>query len=243
MDKILVIGDSHTLGTGLKDVNNDYPWFKHSNFAWPYKIFSKNNVINRSYPGMCNDLMLYELCNYVDTVKFVVIMFSYPERHHIIDNGYNFNVSHNYSDSYSENGNENWVGIQINKKRTNDFKRLTVDMYSDELNEIQYFRNILFCQNLCISKNIEYAFTTVTNRPLIRVNGTTKKIRDNLYQQINKDNFFLIEKKYGFDDYAFKINAKKGLDNKHWDEEYHQMFANLFYQYLKEDRKLTKILV
>ena len=184
LNNVLILGDSHTYGDGLSDVGLNKPWQEHSVQSWPYSMFHAEQINNRSYPGNCNDMMSYTLARYIDTVKLVVIMFSYPERQHIIRNGYNMIASHNFTHSMSDNGKENWIGKQIAIKFDEQNKKFIVDHHEDALLEIKYLKNILFCQSLCESKKINYYFTTVTHRPKIKTRGSVEKIRDALFNNV-----------------------------------------------------------
>jgi len=243
INNILISGDSHTYGDGLSDVGHDHPWKDFSTKSWPYYIFKPKQIKNKSYPGNCNDIISYTLARYIDEVKLVIIMFTYPERQHIIRKGYNFIASHNFNQSVSDNGNENWVGRQLAIKFEENNKKFVVEHHEDELLEIKYLKNILFCQSLCESKNINYYFTTVEHRPKFKNKNSVGKIRDALYSLIKWNKFFLIEKKYGFSDYAKLINAGKGTDNNHWCQDYHKMFGQLFKQYIEKDSKIKEYLL
>ena len=113
---INVFGDSHTYGDGLSDCNHEEPWKHHSKLTWPYYIFDSSDVNNFAYPGCSNDTISLKLIRHTSKKDVVMIMFTYPERLHIIKNGYNFIASHNFSQSISDNGNENWVAKQLDKK-------------------------------------------------------------------------------------------------------------------------------
>ena len=81
-------------------------------------------------------------------------MFTYPERLHLIKKGYNFVVSHNFSQSVSENGRENWIAKQIAEKDEEKDKKFVIDNFDDNFLEIMFLKNILWCQFFCESKNI-----------------------------------------------------------------------------------------
>jgi len=237
---INVFGDSHTYGDGLPDVilPHKTPWEQHSKLTWPYHIFDNNAVNNFSYPGCSNDTIGLKLIRHTSNKDMVVIMFTYPERLHLIKNGYNFIASHNFAQSVSDNGSENWVAKQLNEKFETENKEFVLKNFDDNFLEIIFLKNILLCQYFCKSNNIEYYFTLVTVREKTKVSGSLKKYRDSLYDSIDWDNIFLVEEKYGFDDYAEKIKAKKGLDNAHWDIEYHKLFGNLFLDWLNKKNQL-----
>ena len=240
---VLILGDSHTYGDGLDDAGHNQPWKEHSFKSWPYSMFNKEQIKNKSYPGNCNDIISYTLARYIDQIKLVVIMFTYPERQHIIRNGYNFIAGHNFNQSVSENGDENWIGKQLAIKFEEQNKRFITEYHEDELLEIKYLKNILFCQSLCESKNITYYFTTVENRTKTKTGGIVRKIRDALFDNIAWNKFFLVEGQYGFSDYAKFTNAGKGTDEKHWNQPYHEKFGNLFKQYIKADSKIKQYLL
>ena len=89
MDKnINVFGDSHTYGNGLSDCKLEKPWEQHSQLTWPYYIFNKKDINNFAYPGCSNDTISLKLIRHTSNKDVVLIMFTYPERLHIIKNGY-----------------------------------------------------------------------------------------------------------------------------------------------------------
>ena len=240
MDKpILVFGDSHTYGDGLPDCGHLEPWKQHSHLTWPYHVFPKKTQIkNLAYPGCSNDTICLKLVRHASKENTVLIMFSYPERLHIIKNGYNFVASHNFAESVSDNGNENWIGKQIAKKYETEFKEFVVKNFDDNYLEIIFLKNILFCQNFCESNNIKYFFSLVSKREKNKISGSIEKYRDSLYNNINWKNIFLIDGKYGYIDYAKKIKAKKALDGLHLGEDYHKLFGNLFFDWINERKVL-----
>ena len=241
--KILLLGDSHTYGDGLDDVGHNEPWKEFSKKTWAYHLFNPNTIQNKSYPGIANDLISLALVRNISQIKLVIIMFTYPERQHIIRKDCNFAVSHNFNSSISDNGKENWVAKQFAKKFEKQNLKTIVENYEDTLLELNYLKNILFCQSFCESKNIDYFFTTVQHRSKIKTIGSVEKNRDALFNNINWKKIFLIENQFGFTDYAKHIKADKGLDNQHYDEKYHKIFGNLFKKHLKQDRKIKKYLV
>ena len=239
MDKLInVFGDSHTYGDGLPDCGNEKPWEQHSLLSWPYHVFDANNIKNFSRPGCSNDTISLELHRQTSKENVVLIMFTYPERLHIIKNGYNFIASHNFVESVSDNDNENWIAMQLGKKFETDFKEFVVKNFDDDYLEIIFLKNILFCQYFCESNNIKYYFTMVTKRQKNHLNGTLKKYRDSLYNSINWENIFLVDGKYGFSDYAKKIKAKRGPDGNHFDVDYHKVFGNLFLDWIHRKNQL-----
>ena len=235
---INVFGDSHTYGDGLSDCNHEEPWKHHSKLTWPYYIFDSSDVNNFAYPGCSNDTISLKLIRRTSKKDVVMIMFTYPERLHIIKNGYNFIASHNFSQSISDNGNENWVAKQLDKKFETENKEFVLKNFDDNSLEMIFLKNILLCQYFCKSNNIEYYFTLVTAREKTKAEGSLKKYRDSLYDSIDWKNIFLVEGKYGFSDYAEKIKAKKGLDNVHWDIEYQKLFGNLFLDWINKKNQL-----
>ena len=239
MDKsILVFGDSNTYGDGLPDCGHEKPWEQHSQLTWPYYMFDKEKIKNFSRPGCSNDTIGLELHKNASSVAEVLIMFTFPERLHIIKNGYNFIASHIFSQSVSDSGNENWVAKQLNEKHAKNFKDFVVKNFDDDYLEILFLRNILFCQYFCDSNNLKYYFTLVTKREKNKMSGTLKRYRDSLYNSVKWENIFLVEDKYGFVDYAKKINAKRGLDGEHFGQGYHELFGKLFLDWIKEKKQV-----
>ena len=243
MADILVLGDSHTYGHGLKDAGLEKPWKEHSKLAWPYFVFDKNRIINKARSGCCNDIIAYNLVRYSKNIKFVAIMFSWRSRYHFIRNGYNFIASPNFNISYADNGNEDWVAKQYAKKFENEHKDL-ISYFSYELMELHLLRNILFCQNFCQANYIDFIFTTIKNIKRNKIGGSVKKIIDSLYKNINWNKFYQVDKKYGFEDYAKKIGAKRIAfdgDQPHFDEEYHKTFGKKMKKYL--ETKIESVLL
>jgi len=236
--KINVFGDSNTYGDGLPDCGKEKPWEQHSNLTWPYHMFPKAQIRNFSRPGCSNDTIGLELHKHTSVDNEVLIMFTFPERLHITKNGYNFIASHNFSQSVSENGNENWVAKQINEKFTMNFKDFIVKNFDDDYLEILFLRNILFCQYFCESNKIKYYFTLVTKREKNKMKGSLKKYRDSLFNSVKWENIFLVDNKYGFNDYAKKINAEHGLDNAHYNQEYHELFGKLFLDWIQRKKQV-----
>ena len=146
MDKtVLVFGDSHTYGDGLPDCGHVEPWKQHSKLSWPYYVFPKEAQIkNHAYPGCSNDTICLKLVRQASEGDTVLIMFSYPERLHIVKNGYNFIASHNFAESVSDNGDENWIAKQIAKKFETEFKEFVIKNFDDDYLEIIFLKNILF---------------------------------------------------------------------------------------------------
>jgi len=239
MDKVInVFGDSHTYGDGLDDCGHVEPWKEHSSKTWPYHMFEKKLIVNYSYPGCSNDTIGLKLIRHTTQKNMVLIMFTYPERMHYIRDGYNFLVSHNTSFSISENGNENFVAKQLAKKHSERNKKFVVDNFDDNFLEINFLKNILLCQYFCESKQIEYYFTIVTKREKTKMRQSLEKYRNSLYNSINWHNVFLPENKYGFSDYAEKIKAEKGNDNRHYGPRYHQLFGSLFLDWINSKKKV-----
>jgi hypothetical protein len=239
MDKsILVFGDSNTYGDGLPDCGHEKPWEQHSQLTWPYHMFDKEKIKNFSRPGCSNDTIGLELHKNASGVAEVLIMFTFPERLHIVKNGYNFIASHNFSQSVADSGNENWVAKQLNEKHAKTFKDFVVKNFDDDYLEILFLRNILFCQYFCDSNNLKYYFTLVTKREKNKMSGTLKRYRDSLYNSVKWENIFLVEDKYGFVDYAKKINTKRGLDGEHFGQDYHELFGKLFLDWIKEKKQV-----
>jgi len=241
--KILLLGDSHTYGDGLPDVGHNEPWKEFSKKTWPYYIFKEEFINNKSFPGNANDIISLNLVRNIDKTNLVIIMFTYQERQHLIRKGYNFVTSHNYTKPISDNGDENWVAKQLVKKFEEQNKKFIIEHHEDILLEIKYLKNILFCQSLCESKKVDYFFTLVQHRPKIKIEGSVKKFRDALVDNIKWKKIFLVENQFGFTDYAKQIGANRGLDEQHWDIEYHKTFGNLFKNILKQDRKIKNYLL
>jgi len=236
--KIDVFGDSHTYGDGLPDCGLEQPWKQHSNQSWPYYMFNKEQINNFAYTGCSNDTIGLKLVRHASKENLVIIMFTYPERLHLIRKGYNFVVSHNGSHSISDNGDENWVAKQIAKADQTKNKKYFIENYGDDFLEIIFLKNILWCQYFCENNNIEYYFTLATAREKNKLAGSLKKYRDSLYNSINWKNIFLVDNKHGFDEYAENINATKGLDNSHWGVEYHKVFGKLFLDWIKGKKQV-----
>lgn len=232
MVKIKVFGDSHTYGDGISDVHLEKAWAPPSKLTWPYYMFDSNEINNFAYSGSSNDTISLKLIRHSSKNDTVVIMFTYPERLHIVKNGYNFVASHNFCSSISDNGDENWIAQQLANKFETENKEFVTKNFDDNFIEIIYLKNILLCQSFCKSNNIKYYFTLVNAREKTKVKGSLKKYRDSLYDSIDWNNIFLVEEKYGFEDYAKKIKAKKGLDNNHWDISYHKLFGTLFLDWI-----------
>jgi hypothetical protein len=239
-NNVLLLGDSHTYGDGLDDVGHTEPWKEHSIKTWAYHIFDKEQIENKSYPGCCNDIISLKLIRHTLEIDLVLIMFTYPERLHIIRNGYNFIASHNFNQSISDNGDENWIAKQLATKFENQNKNLIIENFDDNFLEILFLKNILLCQCFCQSNNIDYYFTMVDFREKTKCIGSLQKYRDGLYNSINWNRIFLVDGKYGFLNYATYIKADRGLDNQHWGQAYHKIFGKLFLNFIEEDRKKQK---
>ena len=242
MDKVLLIGDSHTYGSGFDDASFVEPWKDHSCKTWAYHMFDKDIIDNKSYPGCSNDAMALKLIRHATKESLVLIMFSYPERVHMIKNNCNFNVSPSSFHSLAEDVNESTVATQLLDKYTEEYKNIIPKYFDDNLLEILFYKNILLCQTFCQSKNIEYYFTMVDFRPKVRCTGAVAEYRESLYQSIDWSKMFLPNKQ-GFSNYGKQINAKKGLDRQHWGEELHQTFGKYFHKFIEEDRKKQKNIV
>jgi len=239
MDKIInVFGDSHTYGDGLDDCGHVRPWEQHSRQSWPYHMFPAKQIKNFSYPGCSNDTICLRLTRHTTKQNVVVIMFTFPERLHVIKKGYNFIVSHNFSQSISENGNENWVAKQISDKDEEKNKRFVVDNFDDDFLEIIFLKNILWCQFFCESRNLEYYFTMVTSIQKTKMKQSLKLYRDSLYNTINWDRFFLLENKYGFYDYGLHTDARRGNDGSHFGVDYHKRFGGLFLDWINKKKQV-----
>jgi len=235
MDNILVLGDSHTYGDGLKDVGYEKPWEQHSVSTWPYHMFKKENIKNLSYPGCSNDMIFLRLVRYATKKDKVLIMFSYPERLHCTKKGLNFNVSHSFISAISDDYRENLIGEQIADK-----SKITslINYFDDDLLEILFLKNILSCQTFCQSKNIKYYFTMVDFRKERRMGESLTLYRKGLHDSIDWNNIFLINEKYGFLNYASLVKAQHGLDGNHWNEDYHKTFGKLFLDWINKKKVL-----
>jgi hypothetical protein len=239
MDKMIdVFGDSHTYGDGMPDCGLANPWIEHSSLTWPYHMFDAGMINNYAYSGASNDTITMRLVRHAIQKNIVLIMFTYPERLHIIRKGYNFVVTHNGIHSISDNGDENWVAKQIAKSDVDRHKKYLLENYDDAFLEINFLRNILSCQNFCESNGLEYYFTIVSMRPKIEMRGSLEKYRDSIYNSINWKNIFLVEGKYGFDEYAEKIKASKANNNSHWGEQYHKVFGKLFFDWIGNKKQV-----
>ncbi len=239
MDKIVhVFGDSHTYGDGLDDCGFDQPWKEHSVQSWPYQIFDKSRIKNFSYPGCSNDTICLRLARHTTKNNIVLIMFTYPERLHMIKHGYNFVIGPNFSQSVSETGNENWVSKQIAEKEKEKDIRFIVDNFDDSFLEVLFLKNILWCQYFCESNNIEYYFTMVTHRHKNAMKQSLEKYRDGLYKNIKWNNFFLVDNKYGFADYGKHIGADRGNDGSHFGRKYHEEFGRIFLDWINNKKQV-----
>ena len=239
MDKIInVFGDSHTYGDGLDDCNKEHPWKQSSKLTWPYYMFKEKNIRNFSYPGCSNDTICLKLVRHTTTKNAVCIMFTYPERIHLIRNGYNFITSHNFCQSISDDGGEEFIAGQIAKKDSARNKKFVIENFDDNFLEILFLKNILWCQYFCESNKIEYYFTMVNVREKTKMKRSLEKYRDSLYDSINWNKMFYIKKKYGFMDYAQKINAKRGNDGLHYGQEYHKLFGEEFLDWIKKQKQV-----
>lgn len=236
--KINLFGDSHTYGNGLPDCGLEQPWAQHSCLTWPYQIFDKDKINNYSYPGCSNETIALKLVRHTTQEHKVMIMFTFPERLHLIRKGYNFVVNQNGTQSISDNGSENWIAQQIAEADYTKNKNYMLDNFDDNFLEIIYLKNILYCQNFCESNNIEYYFTLGTARPKTKMQGSLEKYRDSLHTHINWKNIFLVNGKYGFEEYALKTNAEKGSDNSHFGLEYNRLFGKLFLDWILEKKQV-----
>jgi len=238
MGKVVVLGDSHTYGNGLKDARLEKPWEQHSYSSWPYYVFDKQDIENVSYPGCSNDMIFLRLLRYAKADNKVAILFSYPERLHITKKGYNFNFNYNFIYPVSDSGDENWVADQIVRKAEVKNKEFLLNHYDDDFLEINFYKNILICQNFCEANNIDYYFSMVQVREKRKMSGSLEIYRDNLINSINWNYVFLVEQKYGFTDYAKVINAERGQDDIHWNEQYHKTFGKLFLDWINKEKVL-----
>ena len=65
-----------------------------------------------------------------------------------------------------------------------------------------------------------------------------EKYRDSIRKHINWKNIFLVDGKYGFEEYALKTNARKGSDNSHFGLEYNRLFGKLFLDWILEKKQV-----
>lgn len=239
MDKTIdVFGDSHTYGGGLDDCGHEKPWEQYSRSAWPYHMFNEKQIRNFSWSGCSNDTICLKLIRNTSKKNTVLIMFTYPERIHITRNGYNFIVGPNFCGSVSDNGDENWIAKQLAERDEKRNQKFLVENFDDNFLEILFLKNILWCQYFCESNGIEYYFTMVKHREKTKMKGSLEKYRDSLYDNINWHKMFLIQGKYGFCDYAEKINAEKGNDDSHYGLKYHKLFGELFLDWINKEKVL-----
>ena len=246
--KVVVLGDSHTYGSELPDAGLEKPWAQHSNLSWPYHMFDKDNIENLSYPGCSNDMISLRLLRrYRHAIKdgaskekIVLIMFSKPERLHVVRQGCNFNTNPFFSYTIADNGKENVYAEQINQKYELQNRNFVLENFDDVFLEILFLKNVLFCQNFLDSNGIPYYFTMVDHREKIETRGSLETYRDSLFESINWNKIFLVEGKYGYIDYANKIYgfAKNTLPGNHYPEEYHKLFGNLFLDWIKNKNTL-----
>lgn len=237
-DKILLLGDSHTYGDGLNDVSLVTPWSGYSHNTWAYHMFKDSSINNKSFTGCSNDMIYLRLVRHAEKNDLIVIMFTFPERIHITRKGCNLIASPSGSIPISDNGDENWVAKQVNEQFVDPNVKLIVNHFDDNLLEILFLKNILMCQTYCISRNLEYYFTMVDYRTKIKCKGSLEKYRDSLHDSIDWTKIFLVEGQHGFQNYAEKIKAKKGLDNEHWGIGYHKLFGNLFLDWINKKNQL-----
>ena len=92
MDRILLLGCSHTYGDGLDDVSLQDPWNGHCRKSWLYHMYHDERIINKSYTGCSKDMIALKLHRYAEPDNKVIIMFTYPERYHITRKGLNLYV-------------------------------------------------------------------------------------------------------------------------------------------------------
>ena len=235
---IKIFGDSFTHGSGMPDYDINDPWNGKSKMVWPYFTFKDHEIQNFAWPSSSNDAIGMKLVRYAQANDCVAVAFSFPERIYIAKNGCNLSLTPQGLAPLPDNGAENYVALQIAKKHDEQYKRFLIQNYDDSFFEIMYLKNILFCQNFCESNNINYFFTLATFREKVRSVGSLKEYRDSLYSSINWDNVFLVDGRYGFCDYASKIEANVGLDGVHYDHEYHKLFGNLFLDWIDNKNKL-----
>jgi hypothetical protein len=239
MDKnLLVFGDSYLYGNGLQDCGYDLPWEQHSKSTWPYHVFTSHDIVNHAHAGCSNDMISLRLVRHAVKGGEVVIMFTYPQRLHTITKGYNFCVGNQFTTTITDNGKENFVALQIKDQHEQQHRDLLINNYEDQMFEILFLKDILFCQNFCDSNNIKYHFTVLTAPEKSRARGSVEKYRDGLWDQIDWDKIFLVEGKYGFTDYAKMINAQPGLDGVHLNQEYHELFGKLFLDWINKEKVL-----
>jgi len=239
MDKsILVFGDSNVYGDGFPDCGLVEPWKQHSQLSWPYHMFPKAQIKNLAYSGCSNDTIGLKLVRHASKDNLILIMFATPTRIHMIKKGFNFVVSHNGTQAISDNGNENWAAKQIAEKYEEKNKRYFIENFDDDFLEIIFLKNILWCQCFCRSNGIKYYFTLANTYKKNKMGGSLEKYRDSLYNNINWNNIFLVENTHGFRDYAEKINAKRLQDKKHFNQEYHKLFGNLFLDWINSKKQL-----
>jgi len=236
--KINVFGDSHTYGAGMPDCGLDKPWQQHSTLTWPYHMYDKTQIRNFAYPGCANDTIGLKLVRHTTKDDAVLIMFTYPERLHIIRKGYNFVITPNSNISISDTGDENWVAEQIADADQEKNRKYMLENYDDNFLEIILLKNILWCQYFCESKDIEYYFTLASATEKTKMKGSLEKYRDSLHDSINWEKIFLVDGKYGFDEYGIKTNAKKGLDDGHWGVEYNKLFGKLFLDWIMQKKQV-----
>ena len=234
MDKVLVFGCSHTYGDGIGG-GHDKPWEQHSTNTWPYHMFDKSEIINYARTGNSNESICMDIVRNVDKAKLVLVMFTFPERVHVVRNGYNFVASHNFSFPICDSGEESWVAKQINDKFETQNKKLVVENYEDSYLEIRMLMNILFCQNYLKNKNIPYCFTMVNNREPVKMAGALQSYRDSIVNEIDWKKFYFVDGEYGFSDYAEVISAEKSDDNIHWSINYHKIFGKKMKKYLETE--------
>lgn len=201
-------------------------------------MFPASQIKNFSYPGCSNDTICLRLARHTTEQNIALIMFTYPERLHLVKNGYNFVVSHNFSQAVSENGNENWVAKQIAEKDKEKNTKLVVEHFDDNFLEILFLKNILWCQFFCESKNIEYYFTLVNYRHKTKMHQSVELYRDGLFKNINWDKIFLVENKYGFADYGNHTKAELGNDDIHFGEDYHKTFGEMFFDWINKEKQV-----
>jgi len=235
---ILLLGDSHTYGAGIDDASLHEPWNDYSKKSWAYHMFDQTDIVNKSYPGCSNDVISLKLVRHAHNKGLILIMFTYPERIHFTKNSCNFNASPRSFGGLSDDGKEDWAAKQLAIKHKDQYTKLITNYYDDNLLELLFLKNVLFCQSFCKSNNLEYYFTLVDHRERTRCTSSLKKYIDGLYQNIDWNKIFLVEGKYGFDNYANKINAGLGTDNDHWGEDYHRVFGDLFLDWINKEKVL-----
>lgn len=208
--RIYVAGCSHTFGTGLNEEETWPSRFKKT-FCKIYN-YSKNdvNLMNFGMGGQSNDYIARNIIVQCNEVKpdLLVILFTYPSRI-----------------EYLEKKNIRSIGIW-NVNDDNDSNAIGYyTYYTDEIGYKNLIKNILLVQYFCKAKNIDYIFSLIECKYLLK-----NKFAHNIACKSLAD---LLDKKY-ICDFTIKC-LDRAADNLHYGSKSHNAFAeNLIKFYSKK---------